>query len=152
MLSDDQKNTVGSIIGSVLEDAAFIFTEATDPASADQSAAGIEGVSLSFGGERSGVVRLWTEERFLKLLASNMLGIDEGDTGAESQRADALRETVNIITGNVLTGLFGTTAVFELGIPATADASLREADWRRADAIHLEAEGNRIVCVVDIKE
>jgi CheY-specific phosphatase CheX len=151
MLSDDRRETILSVIGSVLEDAAFIFTEAIDPAAGSEPAA-IEGVTLSFSGERSGVFRLWAEEGFLKLLAANMLGIEENDADARERRADALREIINIITGNVLTELFGTVAVFELGIPAQADAALREVDWTRADAIRLQAEGNRIVCVVDIKE
>jgi CheY-specific phosphatase CheX len=143
--------TVRAVIARVLEDAAFIFSDeletAANPADAPWTA---EGVSLKFSGERTGCFRLWADDGFANLLAENMLGLDVADEQAQEKKIDALKEMVNIIVGNSLTELFGTAAVFELGIPQRAETALRDADCGRSDAIQLQAEGNRIVCVVDL--
>jgi hypothetical protein len=143
--------TVRAVIARVLEDAAFIFSDELETeANPSQEPWTAEGVSLKFSGERSGGFRLWADDGFANLLAENMLGLDVADEQAREKKIDALKEMVNIIVGNSLTELFGTEAVFELGIPQRAESTLREADCRRSDAIQLQAEGNRIVCVVDL--
>ena len=83
----------------------------------------------------------------------NMLGIDAENAGPEikRQKADALKEMVNIITGNSLTELFGASRVFKLGIPAKADAACMASDCSRADAIRLMAGNDRVLCVVDLE-
>ena len=152
MRSEESSRTVGAVIARVLEDAAFIFTDELEPETHPSAAWTADGVSLTFSGERSGSFRLWADEGFVSLLAENMLGIVPDDPTAQEKKADAFKELVNIIAGNSLTELFGTTAVFELGIPQRADGATREADCVRADAIRLQAEGNSLVCVVDIED
>jgi CheY-specific phosphatase CheX len=145
--------TMRTVVARVLEDASFVFSDdcavdsRPDPAGWDAV-----GVSLTFGGEKSGVFRVWTDRPFAALLAANMLGVDITGPDAEKKGTDALREMVNIIAGNALTGLFGEVAVFNLGIPAPADEKLKTEDCGRTDTVWLAAEDNTIVCVVDIHD
>jgi CheY-specific phosphatase CheX len=150
MNNEQAVKTVRTVIGRVLEDASFVFTDELDesvrPDAASWDAAG---VALTFSGDRSGVFRIWTDPPFASLLAANMLGIDTGGPAAKDKGTDALKEMVNIITGNALTEIFGDKAVFSLGIPVLADEKLKAADCGRDDAIWLSAEDYKILCVMD---
>ena len=55
-------------------------------------------------------------EGVLTELSANMLGVDDQDTDRE-QRLDALKETINILCGNLLPALAGKEAVFDIGAP-----------------------------------
>jgi CheY-specific phosphatase CheX len=151
MNNEQTGKTVRTVIGRVLEDASFVFTDELDEAARPDAAAwDALGVALAFSGERSGVFRVWTDRPFAQLLAANMLGIDTDGPAAGEKGTDALKEMVNIIAGNALTALFGDVAVFNLGLPAPADEKIKAADCGRSDAVWLAAEDHRILCVVDV--
>ena len=53
----------------------------------------------------------------LPQLAANMMGIPEGTEPTPEQQTDALKELGNIICGNILPGIAGTTAEFSIAPP-----------------------------------
>jgi chemotaxis protein CheY-P-specific phosphatase CheC len=55
-------------------------------------------------------------EDVLKELSANMLGVDDEET-TKDQRHDALKETMNILCGNLLPAIAGKEAVFDIGAP-----------------------------------
>ena len=51
-------------------------------------------------------------------LTENMLGLDEGEAEISSDdQADALKETINVICGNLLPAIAGKDAVFDIQPP-----------------------------------
>jgi chemotaxis protein CheY-P-specific phosphatase CheC len=55
-------------------------------------------------------------------LASNMLGMDEEETPPEDQQRDAVKETLNVICGNLLPKIGGVEAVFDIQAPEILEA------------------------------
>jgi CheY-specific phosphatase CheX len=54
----------------------------------------------------------------LPAIASNMLGLDEGDTTPPpEQQRDALKELTSVVCGNLLPRMAGTQAVFKIEAP-----------------------------------
>lgn len=73
--------------------------------------------TISFTGPFTGTLIIGISPRSLPELAANMLGVDDPDKTNQDQQHDALRETTNVICGNLLTGIAGEAAVFEIGLP-----------------------------------
>lgn len=53
----------------------------------------------------------------LQELAANMLGLDDEEGITEDQRFDALKETMNVICGNLLPAIAGDEVVFDIDMP-----------------------------------
>jgi CheY-specific phosphatase CheX len=152
MNSIERTDLVRKVMARVLEDASFVFADDLPPAAQEGvSPENIMGVSLAFSGERTGEFRLWANPSFAALLAANMTGIDADSPLAREKGADALKEMMNIIAGNALTELFGTTAVFDLGIPHEVDRALFEADRSAGSGVWLAAEEHPLLLITDIK-
>jgi hypothetical protein len=58
-----------------------------------------------------------------------MLGLEDEEKATLNQKYDALKETINIICGNVLPAISGRQAIFDMGTPKmiTESAAIREA-------------------------
>jgi CheY-specific phosphatase CheX len=151
MNNDERTDLVRKVMAGVLEDASFVFADDLPTAAQEEvSPENIMGVSLAFNGERAGTFRLWANPPFAALLAANMTGIDAGSPLAREKGVDAMKEMMNIIAGNALTELFGTTAVFDLGIPCEADRALFDADRTARSGVWLMAEEHPILLVTEI--
>lgn len=74
-------------------------------------------VATEFSGPYSGRLVMEYAAEGLAELAANMLGIDEEDEITEEDQRDALKETLNIICGNVLPAIAGSEAVFNIAAP-----------------------------------
>jgi hypothetical protein len=72
---------------------------------------------VSFAGPVSGQLALQMSAAALPELTANMLGLEPDEAIDASQQHDALRETVNVICGNLLPALFGPSSVFSIGAP-----------------------------------
>jgi CheY-specific phosphatase CheX len=70
---------------------------------------------VRFNGEFSGELRLQAYGSITAELASSMLGISE--TPTLRQQADAFAEAANVACGNLLPGIAGVKAVFDLTTP-----------------------------------
>jgi hypothetical protein len=98
----------------VLEDAAYVFALPLErPVPQDWRGLGVR---LSFAGPFHGHCELWAPPALTRLLASNMLGTDEG-AGDLEIAVDALKESLNMICGVFLTETAGPDPVFHLGTP-----------------------------------
>jgi CheY-specific phosphatase CheX len=73
--------------------------------------------SISFKGPVNGRLILAVSPEILTLLATSMLGLDFGDEVGEDGKNDALLEVLNMMCGNVLTGIHGSEPVFDLCPP-----------------------------------
>jgi len=137
-MSDEVREALEIVSVRILEEAAFLFADAMPPASAPTGNWGAVGAEIRWSGPSSGAMRVWSTQALLRLLAANMLGVEESDPAVNASGFDALREILNMVTGNCLTEAWGPGPVFHLEIPRAADQSLLAADaeagfWISAD-------------------
>lgn len=118
----------------ILERAAFLFTDEIDSTSipALGSNWNQKGVALEYTGPVCGELRMWMPESLSRMVAANMLGLDDGAPMELEEEEDALKEILNIILGIYLTEAYGTEPIFHLGIPRV----LSTVEW--ADSVKTE--------------
>jgi chemotaxis protein CheY-P-specific phosphatase CheC len=75
----------------------------------------VASTSVSFQGPFAGRLEIWASRDLLQALAANMLGFE--GVPPLSEQFDALGEITNIICGNMLPRMAGTTEIFYLGCP-----------------------------------
>jgi chemotaxis protein CheY-P-specific phosphatase CheC len=127
MTEHNFKDTLGEIVGKVFEQTAFLFPEPADL---------LDGISfddfelilvnLQFAGAREGEVRLIIPLELCRELTANLLGEDMGDIDERDKSIDAAKEILNIITGQLLTEIYGQKAVFDLKSPQVQELTREE--------------------------
>lgn len=150
MSNDAVRATTIRVIGDILENAAFVFSDSLEsghlPAADTWQPIG---VSLSFSGAHSGTFCVWAQKSFTQSLAANMLGIEVDGEDGENKAIDAFKEIVNIIVGNLCTALYGDEVVIELGLPAILSSERLVVDQQKSDAIWMSAEGTPLLCILE---
>ena len=104
-----------------LEKLAFMFAfsdEGGEDLPRDSAVAG----SISFTGPFSGTLLVTMSIEVLQELAGNMLGLDDGEETTPDHRSDALKETMNVICGNLLPAIAGDEVIFDIGVPKVIPA------------------------------
>ena len=84
-------------------------------------------VSVRFHGPFDGKVIVTLPEAALGELACNMLGLDDDAVIPVDTQQDALKELANVVCGNLLPEIAGTTPVFNVDGPKLIDASAPES-------------------------
>ncbi|MBW2359013.1 MAG: chemotaxis protein CheX [Deltaproteobacteria bacterium] len=84
--------------------------------------------SVSFAGPFAGGLVMTVSPQVVFELAANMLGVDNEETTLD-QQYDALKESMNVICGNLLPAITGKQAVFNIGSPEiiTGGEAIKEA-------------------------
>ena len=98
-----------------LEKLAFMFAQPEDGGPEDSTGSGTK-AGVAFEGPFGGALMMSVSEEVLRELSANMLGVDDEET-TRDQRHDALKETMNILCGNLLPVIAGKEAVFDIGTP-----------------------------------
>ena len=115
----------------VFESLSFMFGEAIDLDEVDSESESFINVSISYKGNRAGAVILIVSAETAKILAYNILGIDEDEEDLPSESyMDASKELLNTICGQFITSMFGDEPVFDLTVPETKIISLDE--WQKS--------------------
>jgi CheY-specific phosphatase CheX len=112
------------VVADTLEKLAFLFAvplEGPVPEDTRELAT----VRVRFSGPLCGGMQLSLSRPVLAELAGNMLGADDGSALSADEQHDALRELINVICGNLLPLIGGSSAEFNIQPPAvlTAGAS-----------------------------
>jgi CheY-specific phosphatase CheX len=143
--------TARKVMMRILEDTAFIFTDTLSPPDVPELTSWKpEGVALRFEGQARGELRMWVDPGFALLAAANMQGIEPDTEGAQEKGIDALKELLNIMVGNFITEMFGTRPVFDLGLPQRINLEKLATDTAHSQRFWLQAEGNPVLCVVEV--
>ena len=110
-----------SVAEETFEALAFLLPmpEPTEPFKSSPEVA----VSVRFHGPFDGKVIVAVPESVLGELACNMLGLDDGAEVAVDTQYDALKELANVVCGNILPEIAGTTTVFNVDGPELVDTS-----------------------------
>ena len=110
-----------SVTEETFEALAFLLPmpEPTEPFESGPAVA----VSVRFHGPFNGKVVVTLPEAVLGELACNMLGLDDGAEIPVDTQQDALKELANVVCGNLLPEIAGTTTVFNVDGPKLVDTS-----------------------------
>lgn len=104
---------IESVIGRILEDWGLMLVDRAEPT--------IEGFDpyeefyvarSDFKGFIEGHYAIVCQEAFLRALAGNLLGLEEDDE--EADKVDVLHEMINVLSGNLLTEMYGEDLTFDL--------------------------------------
>ena len=107
-------NTMSRVAIQTLEQLAYMFTspsENNDMLTPDATVA-----SVPFSGPFSGRLTMKIDSLPVLELVANMLGIDENEIDSE-QKTDAIKETLNILCGNLLPQIAGNQEIFNIKTP-----------------------------------
>jgi hypothetical protein len=116
-MHEPTRELLADVLGSVLQDSAFIFAEPIDDP--EPWVVPVFRAELAFDSVRGGVLRLVTTPRGSIEIAANMLGLDASEAEAEEQARSALAEVLNVVGGAFVTRFFGTKVPSQLGLPQT---------------------------------
>ena len=122
------EQAVDQVCCETLEKVCFLFAEpverdglANEPEEAGQA-------DIAFTGAFGGALTMAAPHALCSEIAANMLGVEPDEVESRDQCADALKEALNIICGQLLTAIAGEEPVFELSVPETHCMDL--AAWR----------------------
>lgn len=140
-----KKDLLERVSARVLEDAAFVFAmPREEPPPAPDEWAPV-GVRLTFRGPFGGYCEIWAPPALAKILSANMLGVDEDTPDAQETYCDALKETLNILCGNLLTEMAGEDPVFDLKTPTVQERLEPLPTDDSSVEIWLDADGHPIL-------
>ncbi|MBW2099630.1 MAG: chemotaxis protein CheX, partial [Deltaproteobacteria bacterium] len=102
-------------------------------------------VSIAFRGPFSGFLSVTVSKQVLPELTANILGVDEEETTSDQQH-DALKETINIICGNLLPAIFGKQLIFDIDPPkiiSSAEAIKKKDESKTAPMVKLALDNGQ---------
>ena len=137
-----------NVTEETLEKLAFLFiSQESDRKNVDYDS--VVAASISFAGPFAGNLVLTISTQIIPELSANMLGVEEDETTPD-QQDDALKETLNVICGNILPAIAGKEAVFNISAPSIINdieeirKSLKYADGREpASVVRMEIDGEQ---------
>jgi chemotaxis protein CheY-P-specific phosphatase CheC len=141
-------STRDTLVGTatrVFEQAAFMFADEVEIIENQLDI----GVSLSYSGENSGTIELWTVGELALTIANNLLG-ETGELSGDkliARQTDAVKEMLNMIAGNLITDLYGTEPIYNLAIPEKIEIQSVLSEIPE-DAAKLNVEGLPVVILV----
>ena len=99
-------------------------------------------VTLTFTGARTGVIALATTPDLARQAAANLYSLEPSEI-TEEQAADALKELLNVTTGDYLPELEGNEPIFDLAAPALTalDRVEFKRQWAGRPQVTLNVEG-----------
>jgi CheY-specific phosphatase CheX len=147
----EEINLIQKSIIEVFESVAFLFpmlVEDVEEYFGDMEIGLKKTIGISFEGEITGKMFLQTPDALSSVIAANMLGMEEDDPDAEEKGNDALKELLNIICGNVLPKIYGSTLVFKLSTPADIedlDSELQADNIKETIKVYFDIEDNPVL-------
>ena len=126
---NEQNNEILSrVVAETLEQLAFLLSFPYDGQAKEELDSSVAARVL-FTGPFSGAIVIAVSAKVLSELTANMLGVDCEEETTSDQKEDALKETVNVICGNLLPVIAGKRAVFDIDVPKiiTEGEKIKEA-------------------------
>ena len=107
---------ISKVVTETIEKLVFMFASPYTPENSIEEDPEI-GVSVPFSGPFSGTLGMKVAGEVLSEIAVNMLGVENEDEISSEDKTDALKETINVLCGNILPVIGGKEAVFNIGGP-----------------------------------
>lgn len=148
-MADATSELLTDIVGTVLQDSAFMFVEpAEEPI---QWGERVFAATLAFESVRSGTLRLTMAVPVGVELAANMLGTEPSDPEAEENGRAAVSEILNVIGGAFVTRFFGTKVPSQLGLPQALLSSSPATGRRTCAAVVRSELGDPVLLELDLE-
>ncbi|MCP3950744.1 MAG: chemotaxis protein CheX [Desulfobacterales bacterium] len=138
-MSDRIKAIVIKETVQTLEKLAFIFAMPEEEDIEPEEGQTVD-VAIRFNGPFSGSMLILYPQGDLDELAANMLGLDDEDEISGDQKLDALKETINIVCGNILPEIGGKEAIFDIAPPAIINEPGARPDVTDAVKVQLDLD------------
>lgn len=150
-MNKNYNDLLNETVSEVFETIAFMLPMEVDIDSDNPEASqdNIMTIGISFEGFASGELIISFPGELAKLVAANILGVDEDDPDVEAKSIDASKELLNIICGNLLPKLYGDEPVFNLHAPYLIDkfnSEISVKDSENLSQIKLEVEDFIVSC------
>lgn len=103
--------------------------------------------TLAFKGRFEGTISVAYSQKLARILASNMLGLDEDEINIPEDVVDSVREVTNMISGGILTRLTLEGEPVDLSVPTVGMVD-NEDDFvedESAIVVKFDAEGERVL-------
>lgn len=147
-MGDVTPELLTDILGTVLQDSAFMFVEpAEEPAAWGEQ---VFSATLAFESVRGGTLRLIMAVPVGVELAANMLGTEASDPEAVENGRAAVSEILNVIGGAFVTRYFGTKVPSQLGLPQATLSALPAAGRRCCAALVRAESGDPVLLELDM--
>lgn len=127
MMKNEERKILKETCFGVFEQLAFMFGDELEDDEIEAEGNRFLRALMGFKGPKQGTVAIVVPMTISKLLATNILGLEEDQIIEEDSAIDALKELLNTITGRLMTTLFGEDVVVDLTIPVTEE--LDHAAW-----------------------
>ncbi len=127
MMKNEDRKILCEVCYGVFEQFAFMFADDPEDDEIETDADSFLRASMSFSGPQQGTVSIVVPGTITRLMAANILGLEDGQHIDDDTSVDALKELLNTITGRLMTSLYGEDIVIDLSIPVT-DA-LNHEEW-----------------------
>jgi CheY-specific phosphatase CheX len=130
-MSEKIKTILSRIAVKTFGELVFLFAFDEDEANTGQTDPAVA-ARISFSGFFSGTLVMKLSAKILPQLTTNMLGVDEQEETTLDQQYDALKETLNVVCGNLLPEIAGTQEVFNIDPPAIVaeDGVIKKSNGR----------------------
>jgi CheY-specific phosphatase CheX len=115
-MSEKIKTILSRAAVKTFEELVFLFAFDEDEAQNWHTEPAVA-AGISFSGFFSGTLIIKLSAKILPQLTTNMLGVDEQEETTLDQQYDALKETLNVICGNLLPEIGGMQEVFNMDPP-----------------------------------
>ncbi len=141
-MENEKREVFTRVLEEVLEQLAFMFGEAVEKDEMIVDGEKYLHVTMGFKGNKTGDVGIAIPSEMSVSLASNILGIDEGEEIALEKSVDALKELLNIVCGQLLTSAYGDEPVFDLTVPEVEEVGKEnwEVFLERPDTVGMMVE------------
>jgi chemotaxis protein CheY-P-specific phosphatase CheC len=119
------KSALSEVLRQVLEQTAFVFVDSeTTLENIDATSLELIRISVSFSGAREGSVSLILPLELCREFSNNMLGQPPSDSDSRESQIDAAKEVANIMTGQLLTEIYGKQEIFSQSAPEVSELPL----------------------------
>lgn len=142
----DYYKVISEEITAMLEEAAFVFSDPVEEEVVKEDIReNLLGYKINYSNYASGSISVYAERSVAKVIAANMLGCEEDDLEAEKNAESALQEFTNILTGNVITAVFGTKPIIDLSLPLKSVYEEKSDKTEKDINIWMEVEGSYLM-------
>jgi hypothetical protein len=139
------RRDLAAIVTEVLGDLAFMVGDDA-PAALPPGAVWLQ-CEIQYEGPVGGTLCCWCTRDFAIQLAANLLGIEPDEGDAQVGAADAVRELLNVLCGQLVTAWYGQTAIFNLSIPTVRECVEVPAPAPAEASCQLSISGEPFYCV-----
>jgi len=150
----DNREQIENIVIDVFEKMGFLLgNKAEKKDFIPSSFSGYIRAMIEYKGGKKGRVVIITTKALGKVLAANILGMDQPEAVSEEYQADAIMEFLNVFCGNLITALHGTKMVFNVGVPvlSSPDNEIVSAALTESGSGFLMVESNPFIFILTEK-